>query len=143
MRTITTSVDIQAAPEIVWDILIDGSGHAEWDPHIESITGRFEAGERLEVKFRDSMTFKPVVQTVEPRTTLEWLGRLGLPGIFDGRHRWDLEPTTTGTRLTQSEQFTGILVPFLGSLLKKTEDMFQASNKALAGRAEARLQHGS
>lgn len=38
-------------------------------------------------------TFKPSVTVVEPNTTFEWLGRFGLPGIFDGRHRFELTPT--------------------------------------------------
>jgi hypothetical protein len=64
------------------------------------------------------MTFKPTVTVVDAPVALEWLGRLGLPGIFDGRHRFHLAPTEKGgTLVTQSEEFDGILVRFMRSSL--------------------------
>jgi hypothetical protein len=85
------------------------------------------------------MTFKPTVTAVETAQTFEWLGRLVLPGIFDGRHRFDLEATPTGgTRLEHSEHFNGPLVRFLRkSLDTQTHQGFQAMNQALKTRAEA------
>ena len=139
MAHISSTIDIAADPATVWAVLTDGAGHQAWDPHIERIDGRLEPGERLTVKFRDSMTFRPTVQAVETNRSLEWLGRLLIPGLFDGWHHWELEATAGGTRVTQSERFTGILVPFMGKLLRQTEDQFEASNAALAARAEARV----
>ena len=132
MKEIETTIEVAASPAEVWDVLTDGAGHADWDPHIESITGTIAVDEKLAVKFRGSMTFKPVVTVASEGETFEWLGRLGMPGIFDGRHRWDLEATPTGTRITQSERFSGVLVPLMGKLLRKTISDFEASNEALA-----------
>lgn len=143
MANISSTVDIDADRETVWQVLTDGTGHADWDPHIESIEGTIAPGRRLTVKFRDSMTFRPTVQAVEAGRSLEWLGRLIIPGLFDGRHHWELESTETGTRVTQSEQFTGILVPFMGKLIRDTEQQFAASNAALAAQAEARTTSGT
>ena len=83
------------------------------------------------------MTFRPTVQVVEEGRKLEWLGRLLMPGVFDGRHTFTLEPTATGTRLTQEETFTGILVPLTGGTMAKTEAGFRAMNEALKARAES------
>src|SRR3954463_1293503 len=81
------------------------------------------------------MTFTPRVTHVEPGRRLAWLGRLGIPGLFDGAHSFTLEPLDDShTRLVQSESFTGILVWFSGGLLKKTEAGFQAMNDALKER---------
>jgi len=132
MKQIEATIEVAATPAQVWDVLTNGAGHADWDPHLESIAGTIAKGEKLAVKFRGSMTFKPVVTEVTDGKTLEWLGRLGVPGIFDGRHRWDLEATPTGTRVTQSERFSGVLVPFMGKVLRKTASDFEASNEALA-----------
>jgi hypothetical protein len=69
---------------------------------------------------------------------LEWLGHLLVPGIFDGRHRFELAEASDGSTLfIQSETFSGILIPFFGSMLKDTERGFAAFNDALKSRSEA------
>jgi hypothetical protein len=83
------------------------------------------------------MTFKPRVTVVEPGRRLEWLGTMGIPGIFDGRHSFTLTPVGEGcTRLVQAEDFTGALIPFTGKLLSKTKAGFEAMNAALVTRLE-------
>jgi len=90
------------------------------------------------------MTIKPTVTVVEEGSVFEWLGRLGAPGIFDGRHRFELHPTATGTRLVHDEYFRGVLVRLLRSSLdNETTARFVAMNSALRARAEARVRHGS
>jgi hypothetical protein len=78
---------------------------------------------------------------VEPAVTFEWLGRLRLPGIFDGRYGFDLAPSEHGgTLVTQSEEFDGILVrPLRTSLETTTMAGFEAMNAALKTRVEATL----
>ena len=54
------------------------------------------------------MTSKPAVTVNEPGRAFGWLGRLGgVPHIFDGAHRFELEPIDGGrrTRFVQSERF--------------------------------------
>ena len=83
------------------------------------------------------MTFTPRVTVVEPGQRLEWLGTMGIPGLFDGRHSFTLTPVgNSGTRLVQAEEFSGALVPFAGKLLGKTEAGFRAMNAALLARLE-------
>ena len=66
------------------------------------------------------------------------LRSLGLPGLFDGRHRFDLEPTGSGSRLVHREFFHGILVRVLRkSLDSQTRPGFELMNEALKARAEA------
>ena len=52
----------------------------------------------------------------EPGTAFGWLGKLGgVPHLFDGAHRFELEPIDGGsrTRFVQSERFRGILLPLV------------------------------
>ena len=78
------------------------------------------------------------VTVVEDGTTFEWFGTVGFRGLFDGRHRFDLEATPTGTKLTQSESLDGILVRVMRkSLDTNTHAGFEAMNAALKARAEA------
>ena len=73
------------------------------------------------------MTFKPTVLRVEPERELRWLGRLLLPGLFDGDHIFHIEPLAqTRSRFTQAERFSGILVGLSGARSKRPDS---ASNR--------------
>jgi len=78
------------------------------------------------------------VLVAEPEQELTWLGHFLIPGLFDGEHRFRLEPLGDNrTRFTQSEQFEGLLVPLLAKDLDtKVRQGFEAMNQALKTRAE-------
>ena len=83
------------------------------------------------------MTFKPTVRAVEVHRELRWLGRLLLPGLFDGEHSLRIEPRDGGrSRFVQSERFTGLLVGLVRGALTKTEAGFEEMNAALNARVE-------
>ncbi|MBB4903983.1 SRPBCC domain-containing protein [Actinophytocola algeriensis] len=140
MRRISVTTEINAPAEAVWAQLTDTAAFAEWNPFMPSLAGSLAEGERLEVRITPpgakGMTFRPTVTAVEENHELEWLGRFLVRGLFDGRHTFVLEPVPGGTRLTQEETFTGVLVPVLASTLAKTEDGFRQMNEALKARAE-------
>jgi len=140
---VQTDIEIDAPPETVWAVLTDLDSYSDWNPFVVSSRGTPAVGERLTNRLQPpggrAMTFRPTVTAVENARVFEWLGRLGLRGIFDGRHRFEIEPTPTGSRFTQSEAFNGVLVRFLKkSLDTSTVEGFKAMNAALKARAEAR-----
>lgn len=139
MATVTRVTDINASADTVWNILHDTEAYPDWNPFM-TIVGTLEVGSKITVKISPPgskpQSFTPTVTAVEPGHHLAWLGRLVLPGIFDGAHSLRIEPTSATTcRFTQSEQFTGILVPLLRSLLKNTDAGFAEMNAGLAARA--------
>lgn len=143
MKELNTEIDIEAAPEIVWAILMDFAAYPEWNPFVVSIAGESRLGARLETRLQlpggRAMRFRPTITAFEPNRRFEWLGKLGMKGLFDGRHQYRIEPAGEGTKFTQSEQFTGILVPLLSrSLDGGTRYGFEAMNAALKERAEKR-----
>ena len=144
-----TDIEIDATPEAVWNILTDLDGYADWNPFITSATGTVAVGERLVNRMRPpggrEMPLKPTVTAVEPEATFEWLGHLGVSGVFDGRHRFELEQTPSGgTRLKHSEFFSGALVrPMRNWLDTKTRNGFIAMNEALKARAETVVERQS
>jgi hypothetical protein len=82
----------------------------------------------------------PTILAVEPRRELRWLGRLGLPGLFDGEHGFRIEADATSrdrVRFVQEERFTGVFAPiimrFIGGSARQG---FEAMNYALKSRAE-------
>lgn len=141
MKELRTAIEIEATPARVWEILTDFEAYPEWNPFIRRITGEPELGARLEVRIEPpggrAMTFKPTVLEAEPERVLRWLGRVLVPGIFDGEHELRLEPAgDTRVRFLQSERFGGVLVPLFGKTLEQTRRGFDAMNEALKARAE-------
>jgi hypothetical protein len=141
MKTIQAVTEIAAPVETVWAELAAVSKYAEWNPFITALEGALVAGGRLEVRIVPPggrpMTFRPTVIEVEQGRRLAWLGRLLLPGVFDGRHSFQLEDLGQGrTRLTQAEEFSGFFVPLAGRALERTRVGFEAMNEALRLRAE-------
>lgn len=141
---IDTAIDLDATPDRVWEVLADLPGYAEWNPFIVSASGSVERGARLDIRLRDAggteRRFRPRVLAAEPGRELRWLGRLGLPGLFDGEHALVLTPLEgERTRLRHTERMRGLLVPPLRSkLARDVVPGFEAMNTALAARLASR-----
>jgi hypothetical protein len=141
LRELRREVEIDAPPERVWAVVSDFAAYPEWNPFIRRISGELEEDARLEVRIEPpggrATTFKPTVRAVEANRELRWLGRLLLPGIFDGEHSLRIEPLDGGrSRFVQSERFTGLLVGLVGGTLVKTDAGFEQMNNALKARVE-------
>jgi hypothetical protein len=140
-KRLSAHVDIGATPERVWDVLTDLAAYQEWNPFIVRAEGVVGPGRRLTLRMQPvggrAMTLRPRLVEVAAGRELRWRGRLGLPGLMDAEHTFELQPQPGGTRLVQSETFRGILVPFVAaSLDRSTLPAFEAMNEALRRRAE-------
>jgi len=140
MRSISDSVDIAASPRQVWDVLANLDAYKDWNPFIQSASGELTPGAVLTLRLVPAsgraMTFRPTVLAAQPGVLLRWIGRLVLPGIFDGTHQFELRDLGGSTRVTQSETFRGVLVPFTGKTIASTASDFRALNQALKARVE-------
>lgn len=140
---LTTEIEIDAPTEIVWEVLTDLARYPEWNPFITSAEGRVEVGQRLTNRLQPpggrAMTFRPTVTEVDPGRVFEWLGHLGVPGLFDGRHRFELAARPGGgSRLVHAESFRGLLVRLMRHQLDTgTRAGFEAMNEAVRARAES------
>lgn len=139
---IRTEVEIDASAEQVWSVLSDFNSYPEWNPFIKSAIGQPIKGERLQITIQPSgakpMRFSPKVLASEPGREIRWLGRLIVPGIFDGEHCFMIEKLSeTKVRFEQSERFSGLLVGLLRATLERdTKRGFEEMNQALKTRAE-------
>jgi hypothetical protein len=137
---IRSETTIEGTAEEVWGVLSDFGSYSEWNPGMQQVLGEAKAGTRLHVRFQLNggrvMTMKPTVLVAEPGRELRWLGRLLMPGIFDGEHRFEIQETEPGrVRFVQGERFKGLLVPFLRKLIEvDTATTFTKVNDALAAR---------
>ncbi len=144
METINTTIEIDATPQEVWDVLIDFPSHARWNPFFARVEGEPTVGATLTIKARkgdgsEGMGFAPTVLEVEPGQILRWKGKLLIKGIFDGEHSFALTELADGrTKLDHSENFSGILIPLMGKVLADTEHGFHKFNAALADEVAAR-----
>ncbi|MBL1077014.1 SRPBCC domain-containing protein [Nocardia sp. 2] len=141
MREISTSIEIDASPDYVWQVLTDLDQYPRWNPFIVEAVGDLRPGCRLRLRMvpahAKEMTFDPEVLTADPCRELSWLNRLLLPGIFDSEHRFALTPLPgRRTRLEHSARFTGLLVPCTREAIDNSGTAFARLNVALKQRAE-------
>jgi hypothetical protein len=138
---IVATTEIDAPAERVWAVLAATAEYPEWNPFVRALRGPLTVGERIEVELklpgRAVQKMTPTIVAVEPGRSFEWLGRIGLPRVFDGRHRFTVEPVDAGrSRLVQSERLSGLLIPAFRSMLTgATPEAFTAMNDAIAKRA--------
>lgn len=142
-RQIRTEITIDATPEEVYAVVADVTAHPDWNPTIVEAEGTGELGARLRLRMQPTdgrgMTFRPTVTAAEPGVAFEWLGHLGVPGLFDGRHRFELVDLGNGrTRLVHGESFSGLLVRPLRRMLDGTATDFEVVNQAVADRVTER-----
>jgi hypothetical protein len=141
-KQLHAEVEIQAPADRVWEVLTDLAAYPEWNPFIVQAAGETVPGSHLELHMRLSgrrpTTIRPEVLEADPARRLRWLGRLLVPGLFDGEHSFTLHPTAPGsTRLAQHEEFRGLLAPLVLALIAKpTLAAFQQMNEALKARVE-------
>ncbi|MFI5664019.1 SRPBCC family protein [Streptomyces sp. NPDC051684] len=141
---LSSSIELEATPDEVWRVLSDLRAYDEWNPFIVSASGALRKDATLRLVLRDrtgDTTFTPTVLAADAGRELRWLGRIGPGLVFDGEHRFRIDKVGGHrVRLTQSESFSGVAVPFVRSTLESnTLPQFRAMNRALADRlAEVR-----
>lgn len=127
-------------PLLWWATLTDLASFPSWNPFMIRADGELRVGARLAVTIhppgRQPISIRPTVLAVEPERELRWLGRFLITGLFDGEHSFLLEAANGGTRLTQSERFSGIAVTLFRRILESTEAGFRQMNMALKTRVE-------
>lgn len=141
--SISTSIQIDAPPAAVWAVLTDTSAYPQWNTFIRRWEGELALGARQLVRIEpteeNGQTFRPRIIELAPGRELAWLGRVGLPGVLDGRHRFVVEPLGEGrSRLVHSEVLSGALVPLFRRMLTvDTPAAFSRMNVELAARVAA------
>ena len=142
-QELSTSIQINASPEEVWNKLVDFESYPEWNSFIKSIRGTPEIGEKIEVTIqapgKSAMDFTPKVLAFEKNKVLVWKGKVLFPGLFDGEHRFEIIDNGDGTTtFIQSENFSGILIPFFKEMIHvNSKQGFENMNTELKTRVEA------
>ena len=144
---VSVTTDIAAPPETVWRVLTEFSHYAAWHP-VMSLDGPALDGTEPELvpgallAFRLSggaageHAFTAEVTEVRPRRLLSWQG--GDPGVFFGRHTFELEPiAASATRFTDTESWSGTMAASVIAEHRATlEKEYERTGAALKRRAE-------
>ncbi len=143
-QSVKASIDINAPPETVWDVLMDFDSYPKWSTELITIEGTAVPGSKLQVVQKSTSgklrVFSPEVLQVTPPTAFRWMEHTGLPGLFDREHGFMLEYLFGGhTRIRQYEEIGGVLTFILQRWSElPDESEFADFNRALKKRAEAR-----
>jgi hypothetical protein len=122
-----TSVDIDATPDLVWEVLTDVRAYPEWTPLIIKAEGSFAPGGGLSFTFppysallRSTVPARAV--EVTPYRRLRYVlrfGKLGIPGLLDTEHMITMEKRNGGVRLWMEIRFRGLLLPLMTRSLNR------------------------
>jgi hypothetical protein len=141
-KKLVSQIEIDATAEQVWEVLTDFAAYPAWNPFIVSAVGAAEVGTSVTMRMQPvdarAVSLTPTMLEASPCHRLRWRGRLGIPGVFDAEHVFTLTSRDDGgVILSQTEEFSGLLVPFMaGSLDRHTLPAFVQMNEALKSRAE-------
>ena len=113
-------VEIEASPEVVWDVLTRFEAWPSWNPDVKSMEfrGELEPGSEFRWKAGPSRIVS-TLQRVEAPRAIEWTGRTMSIRAF---HIWRLEPRNGKTFVRTEESFDGLLARYLRGSLQKTLD---------------------
>lgn len=141
--TVSAALSIAAPPARVWEILTAFDRYTEWHPSLEVLDGVARPGSPIRMRIAAGTPAERsaegvVVEAAAP-AVLTWEG--GIPDQLWGRHRFELTPEGTGTRLDNSEVFSGALAEaVLARSRALLEAEFAAGNEALKAFAERTAQ---
>ena len=140
MRELRAEIEMAAPPERVWQVLSDLRCLSRVEPVHPFERGRrrsrVAATRRIEPPGVRGLTYKPQwARAVAPPRELRWLGRLLMPGLFDGEHRLAIEPLDGGrSKFVQSERFSAPKRP--SALAARTTEL-----RSRAGRVDDAMSH--
>ncbi|MGB3467364.1 MAG: SRPBCC domain-containing protein [Cyclobacteriaceae bacterium] len=134
---ITTSIDINASAESVWQHLTDFENYPKGNPFIKEISGKVAEGNTVRVTI-EGMNFKPRVLSYKPPREFIWKGKLFTNLLFSGTHGFEIVmKTDRSCTFIHTEVFSGLLVPMMKKKLStETREGFEAMNQALKQRVE-------
>jgi hypothetical protein len=141
MAILHAAIEIDAPAARVWDVLVDLQSYVAWNPFIVQASGQPRVGERLDITIAapglKPVSFRPRVLDFQPGHLLRWKGEYKVPGLFDGRHALVVDALGPDrTRFTTHEEVSGVLLPFLGKVMRASQDGFEQMASALKDRAE-------
>jgi hypothetical protein len=140
MKSYEAGATIDASPESVWDVLVDGSAYTDWDSGVAKLEGEIAPGARLKItsEATPGRAFAVRVTDIVPNASMRWSGGMPL-GLFTGVRTFTLASDSPGvTAFRVREEYTG---PLLGMIWRSMPDL-QPSFDQFASGLKARVERG-
>ena len=136
-KSVHHEILINAAPDKVWGVLIDTDNYEEWNPVMKLLEGEVKEGQKVLYQFtQDAENVSEIpskVKRIIPNQLLNQGG--GLPFVLTFAHKYILEPSESGTKLTIHEDYGGVWVNFWNP--KPVQAAYQRLNEAIKNRVES------
>lgn len=144
MRSVRSSIQINAPIGHVWQILSDLDRYPEWSPFVVAVEGRAAVGSTVTLvvamtKGRPPLRQRETISRWEEGRELAWGTVLGHPRLLEAERTQRLTALSPSeTRYDTADDFEGLLVPLvLGLYGARIQAGFDATAAALKRRAEA------
>ncbi len=142
VKTVETSIVIDASMERVWQVLIEGDAYPNWNPLIRKVSDDIYEGNKLKVtldpQFGGEGEVEIKVGQLWFSKSMVWIGRPLMTDLLSGRHYFKTKVMADGKiEFTNMESYSGLLLylswPFIEP---KARQGFAAMNVALKAEAE-------
>lgn len=133
MKELSTAIQINSSPEILWKVITDFKNYYQWNPILQKIKGEPLIGNQLEIHLNTvggkKRIYHPKVIKITPNHELRWKGSFIFSQIFSGERIFLIEKLGENkVNFVNKEIFSGIGVRFTP---KKMEDDILASFKKM------------
>ena len=137
-KSVHHEITINASPEEVWSVLINTGEYDQWNPVMKLLEGEVKEGHQVKYRFTqdadNTYDIPSKVKNVIPHALLNQGG--GIPLVLTFDHRYILEPSGNGTKLTIHEDYRGMGVNFWNP--QAVEVAYGRLNVALKVRVESK-----
>jgi uncharacterized protein YndB with AHSA1/START domain len=115
-----SEIEIDAAPEVVWDVLTAIARWPSWNPDVKTMSMEGPLAEGSVFRWKAGPgTITSTLRRVEPPRLVAWTGKtLGIRAV----HFYRLEPRDGGTFVRTEESYEGLVARLLRGSLQKTLD---------------------
>ena len=142
MREIRTEIEINASQMEVWDILMAFDKWSDWNPTVNQASGTATLGSKVSIimagsEGKNGQKYSADITTFEAPRSFRWRAVMMAGFLMTNDRSFELEPAGEGTKLINTEHFSGLLVSLLWSKLENfVPDSLISMNEALKRRAE-------
>jgi hypothetical protein len=120
-RETSVSIEVNAAPSIIWTLLTNAYDFPRWNSTIISIEGNIELGEKINLKstLDPKRIFKLKVKEFHPESKLVW-------GDAMGNRIYTLHQNGNGSvRFSMTERIGGPLFPLFAKMIPSFDKSFE------------------
>ena len=131
-RQTVVSIDINAEPAIIWQLLTNASDMPRWNSTITSLEGEIKLGNKIRLMsyLDEKRVFKLKIREFDPEKKMAW-------GDGMGTRYFILSPNKDGSlKFTMDEKIGGVMFPLFAKMIPDFDESFEKFAADLKAEAE-------